>query len=95
MGITSHGAPGDRVISKASPNATTSCEFPRPLEVGKVQVWVTNFSLKLKLHGSEEFQVEAARMEVQDEHLVFFNSSGQLIALFLLEDVESWTEIIR
>jgi hypothetical protein len=34
------------------------------------------FLVKLKLHGSEEFQVEAARMEVQDEHLVFLNSSG-------------------
>jgi hypothetical protein len=52
------------------------------------------FLVKLKLHGSEAFQVEAARMEVQDEHLVFLNSSGQLVALFVLEDVESWSEII-
>ena len=34
----------------------------------------------------------ADRAEIQGDHLVFFNSKGELAALFLMEVVESWTE---
>jgi len=36
--------------------------------------------------------VIADRAEIQGDHLVFFNSKGELAALFLMEVVESWTE---
>jgi hypothetical protein len=35
----------------------------------------------------------AARAEIHGEHLVFLNSVGKLVALLLLEAVESWVEI--
>jgi hypothetical protein len=37
--------------------------------------------------------VVAARAEVQGDHLVFVNADGRLAALFLLEIVQSWSEI--
>jgi hypothetical protein len=36
--------------------------------------------------------VVAERAEFQGEHLVFLNSSGQFVALFFTEIVESWSE---
>jgi hypothetical protein len=35
----------------------------------------------------------AARVEIAGEHLVFLNPHRELAALFLLNLVESWTEI--
>ncbi len=37
----------------------------------------------------------ANRAEIQDEHLVFLNSKGELVALFLMEVVESWSDYRR
>jgi hypothetical protein len=37
--------------------------------------------------------VTAASVEFQGEHLVFLKSDGTLAALFVLEIVESWSEI--
>ncbi len=37
--------------------------------------------------------VVAARVKVHDEHLAFVNSKGRLAALFLFENVESWSEL--
>jgi hypothetical protein len=37
--------------------------------------------------------VLAERAEVRGEHLVLLDSEGKLIALFLLEVVESWSEV--
>jgi hypothetical protein len=37
--------------------------------------------------------VVAERAEIHGEHLVFLNSKGQLAALFLMEIVESWSEV--
>jgi hypothetical protein len=34
----------------------------------------------------------AASAEIHGEHLVFLNSEGQPLFLFLLETVESWSE---
>jgi hypothetical protein len=35
----------------------------------------------------------AARAEIHGEHLVFLRSDGRLAALFVLEIVESWSEV--
>ena len=37
--------------------------------------------------------VIAASAEIQGAHLVFLDSKGELAALFLMEVVESWSEI--
>jgi hypothetical protein len=37
--------------------------------------------------------VEAERVEVHGEHLVFLSASGELSAMFLLEVVKEWSEI--
>jgi hypothetical protein len=37
--------------------------------------------------------VIAANAEIHGEHLVFLRSDGSLAALFLLEVVESWSEV--
>jgi hypothetical protein len=37
--------------------------------------------------------VIASTVEIHDEHLIFCDSEGRLAALFLLEVVESWSEL--
>jgi hypothetical protein len=37
--------------------------------------------------------VIASTVEIHDEHLIFCDSEGKLAALFLLEVVESWSEL--
>jgi hypothetical protein len=37
--------------------------------------------------------VIAARAEIHGDHLVFVDSDGRLVALFLLELVQSWNEV--
>ena len=37
--------------------------------------------------------VIAARAEIHGDHLVFLDMDGRLVALFLLEIVQSWNEI--
>ena len=37
--------------------------------------------------------VTAASADIHGEHLVFLDSTGKLAALFLLEIVESWSEM--
>ena len=37
--------------------------------------------------------VEAQRVEVHGEHLVFLRASGELAAMFLLDIVRDWSEI--
>jgi hypothetical protein len=37
--------------------------------------------------------VEAERVEVHGEHLVFLRASGELSAMFLFEIVRDWSEI--
>jgi hypothetical protein len=36
--------------------------------------------------------IVADRTEFQGEHLVFLNSAGEFVALFVLDIVESWSE---
>ena len=49
-----------------------------------VRLKVTSFALQ---------QVTAARCEIQGEHVVFIDSRGRLAGLFLMELVESWSEV--
>jgi hypothetical protein len=37
--------------------------------------------------------VIASTVEIHDEHLIFCDSEGRLAALFLLDIVESWSEL--
>jgi hypothetical protein len=37
--------------------------------------------------------VSASTVEIHDEHLIFCDSQGTLVALFLLEIVESWCQL--
>jgi hypothetical protein len=37
--------------------------------------------------------VKAVRVEIQGDHLVFMDLQGRLAALFLMELVESWSEV--
>jgi hypothetical protein len=37
--------------------------------------------------------VSAARAEVRGEHLLLLSSNGQLAAVFMLENVKSWSEL--
>jgi len=37
--------------------------------------------------------VKAVRAEMQGDHLVFIDSQGRLAGLFLMELVESWSEL--
>ena len=39
--------------------------------------------------------VIAARAEIQGEHLILLNSVGKLVALFLLDDLDDWFEVLR
>jgi hypothetical protein len=53
------------------------------------------FVVRLKSHDLRPQLVNASRVEIQGDHLVFLDSHGKLIALFLMEAVESWSEIPR
>ena len=37
--------------------------------------------------------VEAEKVEVHGEHLVFLRTSGELSAMFLLEIIQDWSEV--
>jgi hypothetical protein len=37
--------------------------------------------------------VLAAKAEIRGEHLILLDSGGKLVALFLLEIVDSWSEV--
>jgi hypothetical protein len=53
------------------------------------------FVVRFKSRRLKPQLVSASRVEIQGEHLVFLEPDGTLIALFLLEAVESWSEINR
>jgi hypothetical protein len=50
------------------------------------------FLVRFKPPEMSRQPVIADRAEIQGDHLVFFNSKGDLAALFLMEVVESWSE---
>jgi hypothetical protein len=51
------------------------------------------FVVRFKSRDLQPQLVTASRVEFQGDHLVFLESHGKLIALFLMEAVESWSEI--
>jgi hypothetical protein len=51
------------------------------------------FVVRFKSRDLQPQLVSASRVEIQGDHLVFLDSLGKLIALFLMEAVESWSEI--
>jgi hypothetical protein len=51
------------------------------------------FRVLLKPPSGAIQHVSASRFEIQGKHLVFLDSKGGLAALFLMEIVESWSEI--
>ena len=51
------------------------------------------FIVRFKPPDLRTDSVIAARAEIQGEHLVLLNSEGKLVALYLLEIIESWSEM--
>jgi hypothetical protein len=54
---------------------------------------VVTYRVRFKAPDLRADLVVAASVQIQGEHLVFLDSDGKLVALFLLELVESWSEI--
>jgi hypothetical protein len=50
------------------------------------------YSVRIKTPQRSTYTLIAASAEIHGEHLVFLNSEGQPLFLFLLENVESWSE---
>jgi hypothetical protein len=48
----------------------------------------------VRLRTNAILEVRAATVEMHGEHLAFLTAKGKLAALFLLEAVESWNEIV-
>lgn len=53
----------------------------------------TKYLVRFKEAGLPPELVIAASTEFQGEHLVFLRSDGSLAALFVLDVVESWSEV--
>ena len=51
------------------------------------------FLVQFKPAGVSAQVVIAENAQIYDEHLVFLNSKGEVAGLFLLETVESWSEL--
>jgi hypothetical protein len=51
------------------------------------------YLVRLKPPSEAIQRVVASRFEINNEHLVFVDSRGQLAALFLMELVESWNAL--
>ena len=62
---------------------------------GNTLGWMADktYLVRLKVSSLALQQVTAARCEIQGEHVVFIDSRGRLAGLFLLELVESWSEV--
>jgi hypothetical protein len=54
---------------------------------------MTTVSNSRTMEGRYALHVRAATAEFCGEHLVFLNTEGELAALSLVEDVESWNVI--
>jgi hypothetical protein len=61
----------------------------------KSQMDDKTYLVRFKESGLSPVLVEAAKVEVHGEHLVFLRAGGELSALFLFENVEDWSEIDR
>jgi len=56
------------------------------------QMTEKRYSVCIKAPQRSTYMLIAASAEIHGEHLVFLNSEGQPLFLFLLETVESWSE---
>jgi hypothetical protein len=52
------------------------------------------FLVRLKIPTGAHQRVRAATVKIHGEHLIFFNSEEKLSALYLMENVESWNELL-
>jgi hypothetical protein len=52
------------------------------------------YLVRLKPAGLGPHSVVAAKVEIQEEHLVFIDSDGKLAAIFLMETVEGWNVVL-
>jgi hypothetical protein len=76
-----------------SPGQTTNSKTTRtPQSSGEVMTDKT-FLIRFNLPEPRIQSVIAAWAEIQGEHLVLLNAEGKLAALFLMEVVESWSEM--
>jgi hypothetical protein len=55
--------------------------------------WVKSYLVRFKCSKLPPQPVTAASVQIHGEHLVFLRSDGSLAALFVLEIVESWSEV--
>lgn len=53
------------------------------------------FLVKLKVPEGAVHRVVAQTAEVYGDHLALLDAHGKLAALFLMDVVESWNEVIR
>jgi hypothetical protein len=53
------------------------------------------FVVRFKARDLQPQLVNASRVEMQGDHLIFLDSHDKLTALFLMEAVESWSQIHR
>jgi hypothetical protein len=51
------------------------------------------YLVRFKESGLSPVLVEAGKVEVHGEHLVFLRASGELSAIFLFEIVRDWSKI--
>jgi hypothetical protein len=55
--------------------------------------FMPNRTFLVRLKSDAIQQVRAASIEVHGQHLVFLTAKAKLVAVFLLDLVESWNEI--
>jgi hypothetical protein len=53
----------------------------------------TTFQVEFRTPDLGAQSVIASHVEVRGEHLLLLDSSGQLVAVFMLENVKSWSEV--
>jgi hypothetical protein len=51
------------------------------------------FVVRFKPLGMKTQSFEATSAAIHEEHLVLLNSKGKLVALFLFDIVEGWSEV--
>ena len=81
------------LLYPGNPQARCNQERPEAFRRGHPMASKT-YVVKFKLPAlGVVHTVIASTVEIHDEHLIFCDSEGKLAALFLLEVVESWSEI--
>jgi hypothetical protein len=50
------------------------------------------YLLRMRLPERRLHVLIAASAEIRDDHILFLNTKGELLSLFMFEAVENWTE---